>query len=241
MIIESQVDIRKWLPELQSHRGHWVSGIKENTLESIQKSYELSFKMTEFDIRMTSDNVIILHHDSRINGVSVRKMSYSEVQQMSTVSTLTEVLKWFQKTDQNYKLNIEIKSSLFLNPKFEFKLSRLIHKFKVQDRVLVSSFNFMSLLKMRLFSPQIKRAWLVSLEKHSEKQFQLFYHVVKVISAPNCLNLRYQDLSESIKKISMKLPIVLWTVNDLEVFYQNKNFVRGIISDTILPQDLKSI
>lgn len=241
MLTKTQNDIQKWLPQLQSHRGSWTSGIKENTLAAIQKSYELGFRMTEFDIRMTSDNIIILHHDSRLNGISVRKMSYRQVLQSSHVTTLEEVLKWFCETDHSYKLNIEIKSSIFLNPKFEFKLCRLIQKFKVEDRVLISSFNFVSLLKMRLFSPKIKRAWLVSLEKHSEKQFKYFFHFVKLVSAPNCLHLRYQDLSESIKRISMKLPIVLWTVNDLEILKKNKNIIIGIISDTILPQDLKGI
>lgn len=241
MITKPKLDIQKWLPDLQSHRGYCVSGLNENTLESIQKSYELGYIMTEFDIRITSDNMIVLHHDSRLNGASVRKMTYKQILQIRHVTTLSEVLGWFQSTDTSYKLNIEIKSSVFLNPKLEYKLSKLIKEYKVQDRVLVSSFNFISLIKMRLFSPKIKRAWLVSLERHSVKQFKFFLKIVKAAAAPYCLNLRHQDLSDDIKNILNKFPVILWTVNDLEVLKQNKNFIRGIISDTILPQDLRGI
>lgn len=230
-----------WLPELQSHRGYWVSGLVENTLASIQKSYEVGYKMTEFDIRITADGVIILHHDSRLNNTSLRKMTYSQILKYRTVTQLEDVLIWFKNTDYSYKLNIEIKSSLFFNPTFEYKLVKLIHKHNVQSRVLVSSFNFFSLFKVRLFSSIIKRAWLVSLERHSVLQFKIFFWFVKFLSSPDYLNLRCKDFTESVRYLSKYLPVVLWTVNDLEIISINKNFISGIISDKITPEDMKGI
>ena len=57
---------------------------------------------------------------------------------------------------------------------------------------------------------------------------------------PHVLHLRYNDYSDAFKKISLKVPIVLWTVNEIGLFEKLKNEIHGIISDEIIPAEIKS-
>ena len=233
-------DIRSWLPKLQSHRGLWVHGLQQNSLASIKAAAQAGYEMAEFDVRLTSDDVVILFHDEYIQNKLIKKTTYEELNSLTSITTFEDLLKWFVKT-KNFKLNIEIKSRDLLSAKLEKQVCKLIRKYQIEKRVLVSSFNPLSLLKIRLWSPSVYRALLLSLEKGDQDHFLIQSGLLNILCRPHILNLRYQDYSERFRQLAKKIPIVLWTVNEASIYTKIKSEIHGVISDTLTPQDLKEL
>lgn len=237
MIWSKNKNIRSWLPRLQAHRGYCVTGAMQNSLDSIKEAHEMGYQMAEFDVRLTSDEVVILFHDNHFKNNIINLTPYPVLISQIKITTLEELFSWFEKIE-NFKLNIEIKSRNIFNYRLEKNVTHLIKKYKIEERVLVSSFNPFSLFKIRLFCPQIRRAILLTFEKdHGNNIFTrtLFFNF---LCRPHMLNIRYEDFSVRFKKLAKKIPIVLWTVNDLLFYKKNINEIHGIISDTITPDDL---
>ena len=88
------------------HRG--ARGLApENTLASLRKALEHRAEMIEFDVRVTSDDVPVLHHD-RV------KQSYSDLKQhKSDLATLKEVLATI---DPKISIYVEVKEGEPIEP-----------------------------------------------------------------------------------------------------------------------------
>jgi glycerophosphoryl diester phosphodiesterase len=236
-------EIRNWLPQLQAHRGYWVRGVPQNTLASVQKAHELAYEIAEFDVRLTADGVVILFHDDHIENTPIRSLTLLELRSRTTVSTLDELLKWFVDAG-DFKLNIEIKSREILSYELEKKVCQLIRKYGVEKRVLISSFNPLTLSKVRLFCPRVYRALLLSYEQDHGNNLFVMSGVANILCAPHMLNLRSQDYliyREHFKKINQHIPVTLWTVNEAQVYAPLKGEIHGIISDRITPAEFQRI
>lgn len=232
-------------PRLQCHRGYWVDGKTQNSLASLKRAYELNYKMSEFDIRITKDSEVILFHDDLIGSKKVSDMTLKEVNQHHKVDSFEDTLKWFSKLDKDsYFLNIEIKSKFVRNRKLERIVLDLILKYKVQDRVLISSFNPFSLYFFRRNKPSILRALLLTYNNEHGNNFVVKSQVLNVLAHPHFLHLDEKYWSHKRYKALLKLgiPIVLWTCNDLKKV--EKYFAQGIygvISDALKPADIHKI
>lgn len=197
--------------------------------------------MAEFDVRLTSDDKLILFHDSTYMGQKLSRTSFDEMNSLIAVTTLEELFVWFSEID-NFKLNLEIKSREYFNFKLEKAVLDLINKYNLADRILISSFNFFTLLKIRFFNPNIRRALLISFENFSFASFSKVFWIVSFLSKPHYLNLRYEDFdvhNNYFYKLARKIPIVLWTVNDLNFVKKYCLNIDGIISDSIKKDDLR--
>ncbi|AZZ36674.1 hypothetical protein CIK05_07695 [Bdellovibrio sp. qaytius] len=229
-------------PKIQCHRGFWVGGLVQNSLASLQKAYELGYKMSEFDIRITKDLEVILFHDDFIGSNKVSNMTLAEVNAHHKVDTFEEALKWFSKLEpKSYYLNIEVKSKFVRNRKLEAKVLELILKYKVQSRVLISSFNPMSLAFFRKNQPAITRALLLTYNDEHGNNFVVKSQVLNMLAQPHFLHLDEKYWSQKRYKNLLKwgVPIVLWTCNDLEkVKKYISQGVFGVISDSLKPHDL---
>jgi glycerophosphoryl diester phosphodiesterase len=98
------------------HRG--ARGLApENTLASLRKAVEHGVDMVEFDLRVTSDNVVVLHHDPRVQindeSLSVADSTYKQLKAVkSDLAALPEVLAEFASTP----LYIEVKPGVKPDP-----------------------------------------------------------------------------------------------------------------------------
>jgi glycerophosphoryl diester phosphodiesterase len=240
-LIWQKSNIRTWLPRLQCHRGYWVKGELQNSLHSVRRAYEYGYDICEFDVRLTADRCLILFHDAKFNNKFVSDTLFSDLAEQVEVTTLRQLFEWFVKT-QNFKLNIEIKNDNILNYEIEKQVCDLVKEFNVTERVLVSSFNPLSLTKLRFLNPQIFRALLLSFENEHGNNWFVMSGVMNYFCYPQALHLRYQDFLKHrahFKKLAKKIPIVLWTVNDLQIYFENRDLVYGIISDSITPEEMK--
>ncbi|MCM2354575.1 MAG: glycerophosphodiester phosphodiesterase [Pseudobdellovibrio sp.] len=231
-------------PRLQCHRGFWVDGLQQNSLASLKKAYELGYKISEFDIRITKDHQVILFHDDKIGSQKVSEMTLAEVEKHQKVDSFESVMQWFSQTPVGeYHLNIEIKSKLISEPILEKKILDLILKYKVERRVLISSFNPFRLFYFRRHCPQIIRALLLTYENDPGNNLVLKSQVLNLLAKPDFLHLNEKYWSPERYKTLLKqgVPVVLWTCNDPE---QVKKYfqqgVYGVISDALKPDDVKN-
>jgi glycerophosphoryl diester phosphodiesterase len=240
MFWSNKSEIKDWLPRLQCHRGYWVGGLQQNSLKSIQKAYALNYKISEFDVRMTMDKQVILFHDAKYNNKFISDTFYDDLKSEFPLTTLRELLEWFAQTG-GFKLNVEIKNDGVFNYEIEKKVCELIEEFQVENRILISSFNPLSLAKVRFYNSKIYRALLLSYVQEYGNNLFVMSGVGNMLCRPHLLHLRNLDFKkykEHFKKISLKVPIVLWTVNDLSEYLENKDIIYGVISDEITPQQL---
>ncbi len=246
--------IRHWLPRLQAHRGYWVGGIRENTLEAVQKAAELKYQMVEFDVRLTKDQKVVLFHDGDIQGHALAELAYQEILKLEPVSTLDEVCAWLASySDKGFKFNIELKTAAILGGALEKQVARIIKKFAIESQVLISSFNPLALGRMRLLNKDLFRALLLTLEDHPKNRWYFRHMTFNFFAKPHVLNLRLNDWSEDkFKNISRLVPVVLWTYNDTDMGVEAvtrkeigsklySEWIHGVISDEITPQRMQGI
>jgi glycerophosphoryl diester phosphodiesterase len=140
-------------PMICAHRGDTSHGATENTLGAITEALSSGAEMIEIDVQMTSDSVIICHHDEAI-GHAEEKITFWKERYPSLVEKLAEkapakfedVLNLAK--DKAY-LNIEMKEysarpiKTFTNP-----LVELVRQNGMHDYVLYSSFRLDYLKEM---------------------------------------------------------------------------------------------
>ncbi|MBC7419362.1 MAG: glycerophosphodiester phosphodiesterase [Bdellovibrio sp.] len=240
MFWNTDLKFRNWLPKLQAHRGHWIDGLTQNSLDSIQSAFKLNYEMVEFDVRLTADNVVVLFHDDAIENQEIKSLSFKKLHALKPVNTLTQVLTWLSaEKNKNLKLNIEFKSKLIFGFKLEKMVSQLINQFGVSEQVMVSSFNPLSLARFRFFSPQVYRGLIQTFEDYPENNWFVRARVFNLLCRPHALHLRYEDWTAAkYLNLNKKIPVVLWTLNDLGLYSKINNQIAGAISDRITPLDL---
>lgn len=164
---------------LQTHRGYWIEGIMENTLESLVAAKSRGSEMVEFDVQLTRDYIPVLYHDRTLKRlhkapVTLQALTLSQARVFaSNLTTLEEVLSSKEVPDF---LNIEFKTDARLDPALEIRVSQLIKKYKAEERVVFSSFNPLSLIRSKAFVPEVARALLVS-EEEEEKNYWFLRHM----------------------------------------------------------------
>lgn len=153
-----------------AHRG--ASGYyPENTMLAFEKALELGATGIETDIQMTSDGELVLIHDELVNRTTdgnglVKDYTYSELSKLDAgakfssefkglkIPTLKELMELAKV--KNLMLDLEIKSNIVQYPNIEEKIINTIYDYKMQDNVILSSFNHYSLVKSKKISKKIK-------------------------------------------------------------------------------------
>lgn len=157
-----------------AHRG--ASGYApENTNSAFKRAIEQNVDSIEIDVRMTKDNVPIVCHDATINRTSdgdgfIHELTTSEIKKYDfgswyspkfkgeNISTLEEVLILIQNKPTN--INIEIKNGPVIPKNMEEKIVELVDKYKLNERVLYSSFDHVSLERLYKLDPKSKFAFI---------------------------------------------------------------------------------
>ena len=63
-----------------AHRGYWkTEGSAQNSLTSLRKAHEIGVYGSEFDVHITRDGKLVVHHDDDIQGVNIEDADYSEI------------------------------------------------------------------------------------------------------------------------------------------------------------------
>ena len=98
-----------------AHRGYWdVAGSAQNSIASLQKAQELKIYGSEFDVYLTTDGVLVVNHDDKIEGMKIEDTPYAQLKDVrlkngEPLPTLEAYLQQGKK-DNKTKLIMEIKS-----------------------------------------------------------------------------------------------------------------------------------
>ncbi|WP_232699225.1 glycerophosphodiester phosphodiesterase [Brevibacillus daliensis] len=159
---------------IYAHRG--ASGqYPENTFPAFHAAYLHGADGLEIDVQLTADGEIIVMHDTRLehttNGKGeVRDFTLHDIRRLNAatkhhlaiqpakVPELSEVLLFAKTT--GLKLIIELKNFIVPQPNLEEKLIRAIYDFRLTSQVVISSFNFTSLLRIKEIDPKIRTGLL---------------------------------------------------------------------------------
>ncbi len=153
-------------PLIWAHRGA-SRRYPENTLSAFQGAIDAGADGIELDVHLSADGNLIVTHDEdtrRVTGVpgEIAAMTLPEIRRLNfaafrseagfeTAPTLDEVFDLVAPT--RLTLNLELKNSIVAYPKLEEKVIDLVNARGMNDRVLYSSFNHVSMAKIRRIDP----------------------------------------------------------------------------------------
>ncbi len=155
--------------KIVAHRGAWKKlGLPENSIASLRHSIDLNCVGTEFDVRMTKDEVLIVNHDPEFNHMSIENHTYEELNQfkLSNGESLPELIDFLKAgVHQNLgtQLVLEIKPAEKGPEHGKYiagKVYRLIQKLKLSAYVTYISFDLGMLQMLESLAPSVITQYL---------------------------------------------------------------------------------
>ena len=209
-----------------AHRG-FCGEYPENTMLSFKKAVEDGCDELELDVQLTKDNVLVIIHDETIDRVTdgtgnVRDYTFEEIRKFNVKATFgdkygfnpipsfEEYVSWVK--DQNVTTNIEFKTGKYYYEELEEQVIGMIKAYGLENKVMFSSFNHLSLIRCKELVPNIECGVLVLKSGIgnpgyyvSKYNFECYHPDI------NGLN---DEIVENCKAHGVKLNV--WTVNDEE-------------------------
>lgn len=212
--------------QIWAHRG--ASGYApENTLEAFRLAADMDADGVELDVQLTKDGQLVVAHDEHIDRVSDGSgkiadytlaelktynfnKTHPEYAGICRIPTLKEVLECLR--DTRLTVNIELKTGLVFYDGIEQKTVELAEKMGFADRVIYSSFNHHSVLKIREYCPDAELAFLYSDGLLGVAEYALRHHIHAVNPSVSCTF--FEDEMQACMRNHIKIHV--WTANTKE-------------------------
>lgn len=143
-----------------AHRGAWKkNGLPENSIASLKEAIRLRCYGSEFDVRMTADDSLVINHDPAYNKLSIEKTSYALLVQKTLpngerLPTLREYILAGTTNNNVTKLVCEIKpSGIGQAKKIVNKVVQLVHELNAAEKTIYISFDYEMLKEIRRIDP----------------------------------------------------------------------------------------
>ncbi len=175
-----------------AHRG-FRSRYPENTMLAFEKAVELGVDGIEFDVHLSKDGVPVIIHDERLDRTAdisglVKDFNLSDLQKINVAKnfnineklpSLEDYFSYIKNKD--IISNIELKNSVFAYAGIEQAVYKLIKKYKLEEKCIISSFNHHSIVKMKEIAPELKYgfltdSWLLNPLKYLKEYKIKCYH-----------------------------------------------------------------
>jgi glycerophosphoryl diester phosphodiesterase len=208
-----------------AHRGAWKhTGATENSLASLNHAVDLGCSGSEFDVHMSSDSVLFIHHDPIIQGLKIEETSSEKLGQLKLDNgeifpTLEAYLSAGLKQHKT-RLILEIKPSVISKARaidLTHKVLDLVTKMHAEAWVDYISFDYDVCKEVIKMAPYAKVSYLNGDKTPAELAAEHFYgfdYYLKVLRAH----------PEWIKEAkALNLDVNVWTVNeeaDMDFFLQ---------------------
>jgi glycerophosphoryl diester phosphodiesterase len=231
-------DIMVSTPLIIGHRGSSAVA-PENTLAAFSRALEDGADGIEFDVRLSRDGVPVVIHDATLKRTAnldrlVADLDASELQRcdvsswfgpvkhektaVETVPRLAQVFELFQQT--NALLCLEMKSESADATALVRAVVSEIHKARIAERVVVSSFELAAVALVKKVDPGIRTAALFEpkLSRPISTIRRLKMVDLAIEHGANELALHYSLCSARVvqKAAQLGLPVVVWTVDDVK-------------------------
>ena len=212
-------------PQIFAHRGA-KAVTPENTLPAFQKALDMGVAGIELDVHLSKDGRLVVIHDFTVdkttNGVGpVRDFAAAELARLDAgthfdvkfagvgVPTFDEVL---DLVGDRCRLNVEIKSEDHAGGNEVEALVALIQQRKLYDQVIVSSFNPITLIKMRYVDPRVALGLLYFAPLPARLRHAWFTSILQPQAVHPHYSLIDADLMTWAR--SQGCAVNTWTVND---------------------------
>lgn len=219
-----------------AHRGASALVPFENTLESFVKAIEMGCLMMEFDVRLTKDHVMVSFHDEKIEeGKKISDLTYKQLNAIAhqkgfSVPTLEEILT---VSKGKILLDIELKEG-----GYEQELIDMVLRYLHYDQFLMKSFLDEAIIRIKNINPHIRTGLILGVSKAKYGVFTRLSELLPMIrilrARPDFISPHYKlVLLGHLRKIQfMRLPLLVWTVNDEKLMEQlfNKG-ITAVITD----------
>ncbi|MGV8946089.1 MAG: glycerophosphodiester phosphodiesterase family protein [Lutibacter sp.] len=152
-----------------AHRGAWKQlGFPENSIASLKHAIELKCTGSEFDVRMTSDNVLIINHDPHYKNLEIEKNTYADLIKFKLsngekLPTLKEYVLAGIENNSSTRLVCEIKPSEINRERgilLATKVVEQVRELKAQHLLVYISFDYDILKKIRTLNPTVSTQYL---------------------------------------------------------------------------------
>ncbi len=233
-----------------AHRGY--SGkYPENTMIAFKKALECGVDGIELDVQLTKDGEVVIIHDETIDRTTTGKgfvvdYTYEELEKFDAsfkfkdlgFNKIPTLREYFQLVkDYDIVTNVELKTGINEYLGIEEKVWELIKEYNLEEKVIISSFNHFSVMRMKDIAPQLKYGflsedWIIDAGKYTHSHGVQCYH-------PRFNNL-VPDVIKELKKYNLE--INTWTVNleeDMRYLYSN-NIDVIITNYPELAQEIKN-
>lgn len=236
-------EIVEAFPALQAHRGYHIH-CAENTIEALQNAKSHGFQACEFDVRLSRDGVVVLQHDETLTRMHhdprrVHQTSWDEMKSLG-VNCLEDVLN---SEDIPEFLNIEIKSESFADFSLEEAVQSLLQKVPHRKKIILSSFNPLSMMFFQHRLTSYPRALIVNGQKDEKNPIYLRQMWLDPLVDAQFLHLDWQSLDRRILFLNNARGrrVSVWTVNESKSAQEYLQMgVASVISDEVTPKDLSS-
>ncbi len=152
-----------------AHRGAWKKDqLPENSIASLKQAIALKLAGSEFDVRMTADDSLVINHDPHYNKLLIEKTKYADlvVFRLSNgekLPTLREYILAGVENNFPTRLVCEIKPSEISKERgkeIAAKVVSLISELKAQHKVAYISFDYGILQKIVSIDPSLNTQYL---------------------------------------------------------------------------------
>lgn len=238
------------MSKIFAHRGY--SGkYPENTMIAFKKALECGVDGIELDVQLTKDGEVVIIHDETIDRTTTGKgfvvdYTYEELERFDAsfkfkdlgFNKIPTLREYFQLVkDYDIVTNVELKTGINEYLGIEEKVWELIKEYNLEEKVIISSFNHFSVMRMKDIAPQLKYGflsedWIIDAGKYTHSYGVQCYH-------PRFNNL-VPDVIKELKKCNLE--INTWTVNleeDMRYLYSN-NIDVIITNYPELAQEIKN-
>ena len=211
-----------------AHRGA-SAYYPENTMSAFRAAVDMNADMIELDVLISKDNIPVVFHDEKLNKKTngsgyVMDHILSDLKKLDAgswfdpkfknerIPTLREVLEY---SNNKIFVNIEIKSEAVTqvekNGIVELVL-KLVEELGMQDKVIISSFDYRVLERVKKNNSLVKVALLYERQQSYGREPSKLVEDYKV----DAFNLSMQQLADSwIKQLNENtIPFFVYTVND---------------------------
>ncbi|MBR1560127.1 MAG: Ig-like domain-containing protein [Clostridia bacterium] len=136
-----------------AHRGG-LSGGPENTLKAFRSSASYGADMIELDVRTTKDGILVINHDPKIGGKTIKSTKYADLlKKKSNLCTFDEALDVIY--DSGLLLQVELKDTADVT-----KTVAAVRAHDMEDRVYYISFEKSLLRQVRKLEPDARLGFI---------------------------------------------------------------------------------
>jgi len=214
------------MTKVYAHRG--ASGYApENTLPAFELARDQGADGVELDVQLTADDELVVIHDETVNRTTngtgwVKDYTLAGLKALDasmgseefagvTIPTLAEVFDVL--ADSGLTINIELKNTVVAYPGIEEKVLAMIDERDWEHRIVISSFNHMSLTRIRGLGSLVSTGLLFG-----DYLYQPWSYAKEVWATALHPPLGYVDAVPELITAARDtlLGVNVWTVNDPE-------------------------